>query len=68
MSKLYPVLIPKALGWLLMAGIIPYSRAVVAQMWPRFVTSNFILEIGLTLPDVHGSRTGKRNEASGKTP
>ncbi len=29
------MLILKALSWLLMAGFIPYSRAVVAQMWPR---------------------------------
>jgi hypothetical protein len=35
MSELYPVLILKGLGWLLMARFSPYSRAVVAQMWPR---------------------------------
>ena len=47
MSKLYPVLIPKALGWLLMAGITPYSRTVVAQMWPMFVISDFVPKSGL---------------------
>src|SRR5208337_1080349 len=35
MSKLHPVLILKALGWLLTACFTPYSRAVVAQMWPN---------------------------------
>src|SRR6266849_2109211 len=35
MSELYPVLILKGLSWLLMARFTPYSRAVVAQMWPR---------------------------------
>ena len=35
MSELYPVLILKALGWLLTACFTPYSRAVVAQMWPN---------------------------------
>ena len=35
MSELYPVLILKALGWLLKACFTPYSRAVVAQMWPN---------------------------------
>ena len=35
MSTLYPVLILKALGWLLTACFTPYSRAVVAQMWPN---------------------------------
>ena len=32
---LCPVLILKALGWLLTACFTPYSRAVVAQMWPN---------------------------------
>lgn len=35
MSEWYPVLILKALSWLLMARFTPYSGAVVAQMWPR---------------------------------
>jgi len=35
MSELYPVLILKGLGWLLMARFTPHSRADVAQMWPR---------------------------------
>ena len=35
MSDLYPVLILKALGWLLTVCFTPYSRAVVAQMWPN---------------------------------
>ena len=35
MSESYPVLILKGLSWLLMARFTPYSRAVVAQMWPR---------------------------------
>ena len=34
MSELYPVLILKGLGWLLMARFTPHSRADVAQMWP----------------------------------
>jgi hypothetical protein len=29
------MLILKGLSWLLMARFTPYSRAVVAQMWPR---------------------------------
>ena len=32
---MYPVLTLKALGWLLTACFTPYSRAVVAQMWPN---------------------------------
>src|SRR5713226_9971229 len=35
MSESYPVLILKGLSWLLMPRFTPYSRAVVAQMWPR---------------------------------
>ncbi len=35
MSELYPVLILKGLGWLLMARFTPHSRADVAQMWPK---------------------------------
>jgi len=35
MSELYPVLVLKGLGWLLMARITPCSRADVAQLWPR---------------------------------
>ena len=35
MSELYPVLILKGPGWLLMARFTPHSRADVAQMWPN---------------------------------
>jgi len=35
MSELYPVLILKGPGWLLMARFTPCSRADVAQTWPR---------------------------------
>ena len=39
MSELYPVLILKGLGWLLMARFTPHSRADVAQLWPKELTN-----------------------------
>jgi len=34
------VLILKALGWLLMADVTPYSHQFVAEMWPRTLDRN----------------------------
>ena len=52
-TSLCPALITEAFSSLLIARIAPYSRAVVAQMWPRFVTSKLVSEDGWTSTAIH---------------